>query len=79
MRAGEQPRDLVSILVAQLLADPLIGRNGGRLHLDHDQRNAVDEQHDVGPAGIGGALALHRELGRQMEDVVRWGIPIDEA
>ena len=42
--------------------DPALARANGRLRLDHDQRDAVDEQHEVG-ALLGGPGA-EGELGR---------------
>ena len=50
LRRREEARDLVHVLVADHLADALLRAGRGGLDLDHDERHAVDEEHDVRPA-----------------------------
>src|SRR5262245_50800528 len=47
---------------------------------DNDQRNAVDEQHDVRPPCLMASCSLNHKLLSHMEDIVRQpcsGIPVD--
>ena len=51
----------------------------GSLALDDGERDAVDEQDDVGPAGLVAAGPLDGELLGDVEDVVPRFVPVDVA
>ena len=51
----------------------------GASALDDRQGDAVDEQHDVGPPGLGARVALDHEFVTDVEDVVLGVIPVDVA
>ncbi len=71
------------VLVADHLADRLDHRlvaaqvEVGALALDHHQRDAVDEQHQVGPAGGVAALPLDAIFLGDMVDVALGVLPVD--
>lgn len=70
---------MVIPLVPKLLRNRLLDRvlHVGPLALDHGERNPVDEQHDVGAAGVVAAGPLDDVFLRDVKDVVRKVVPVD--
>ena len=75
----EKTGDLVLLLVADMLANRLADRvlHVGPLALDDHQRNPVDEEHDVGSAGLLATTALDHELLGHVVGVVFRMFPVD--
>jgi hypothetical protein len=78
---GEERRELVGLLVAEELVDGVAGPvlAAGALALDHGQRDAVDEEHEVEPAGFAAVLRRDLHLGGDVPEVARRLLPIDVA
>jgi len=79
LRIKEKTGDLVLLLVADMLANGLAYRvlHVGPLALNDHQRNPVDEEHDVGSAGLVGATALNHKLLSYVIGVILGMLPID--
>ena len=79
----KEPWSLVLALTAQLLADGLVNRilsadPARPLAFDDPERDAVHEQHDVGPSGLGRPKRPDRELVGQVVDIALGPGPVDE-
>src|SRR5436190_11612807 len=79
----EQPWNLVFALIPKLLTDGLLERIlpayvPGTFALDHCERYAVDEQHEIRPTGFGGSRRLHGELVGDVVNVALWSRPVHE-
>jgi len=75
----EKLRDVVLVLVADQLAVRLLQAFGRPFVLDHQDRDAVHERDDIAALGLARRCPLDRELCGDVEDVVRWPLPIDVA
>jgi len=82
---GEEVRDLVVPLIADRLGDRLDDRalaapfEVGALALDRGEGDAVDEEDDIGAAGLRASATLDRELVGDVVDVVGGVLPVDVA
>ena len=79
----KEPWDFVLALTAQLLADGLVNRIlsadlARPLAFDDPERDAVDEQDNVWPAGLGGYKRPNSELVRDVLNVALGSGPVDE-
>ena len=78
-RVEVQRTDAVGLLVAEVLRNGLL--DGvlyvGTLALDDAERNAVHEEDDVGPVGLGHPRAADGKLLGDVEDVVARILPVD--
>ena len=72
--APEQLRD-GGLVVGEIVIEGNAGRYSGLLELDHHQRQAVDESHQIGPAVV--EIPLYFELGYGEPVVLHGPIPID--
>ena len=81
----EQLRYLVDLLVADVLADPLINHGFvgiagiGPLGLDHNQWKPVHETNQIGPPRMGSARGQHLELLRDDEAIGGRIVPVDDG
>ena len=83
LRIGEELRDLVVLLVADVLADPFIehgfvGIAGiGSFGLDDDKRQPIDETHEIRPPRVRTARGHDLEFLGHDKTVRRWIVPVD--
>ena len=75
----EQARDLIPLLVANVLTDRLADRvfQVRPLALDHDEGNSVHEEHDVGAPRLLTSASLDDELLGDVIDVILRVCPVD--
>ena len=78
-RVEVQRTDAVGLLVAEVLRNGLLDGvlHVGTLALDDAERNAVHEEDDVGPVGVGHPRAADGKLLGNVEDVVARILPVD--
>ena len=74
---GKQCRDVLVALVADHLRHRLRHLGVGRFALDHRERDAIDEQHDIRPCRFVAAGAFHREFSGDVIGVVLRVFPVD--
>ena len=72
----EELRDLL-LVVGQVLVEGRARRHAGLLEFDHNPGQAVDEAHQIWPAGV--KPAHDAELADQQKIVLLWLRPVDHA